>query len=105
MQPVGINHGKVTYIDTYTIEQAVADGATVPIFYESKLPELRIVGSNLDALFDRVFADRTKEEREAIKKRYATEQAIARVSMGTRITGHPTKPCFVGTPRGCDEQH
>ena len=22
------------YIDTYTIEQAVADGATVPIFYE-----------------------------------------------------------------------
>jgi type I restriction enzyme R subunit len=66
-----------SYIDTYTIEQAVADGATVPIFYESRLPELRIVGSNLDALFDRVFADRTKEEREAIKKRYATEQAIA----------------------------
>ena len=67
-----------SYIDTYTIEQAVADGATVPIFYESRLPELRIVGSNLDALFDRVFADRTKEEREAIKKKYATEQAIAR---------------------------
>lgn len=65
------------YIDTYTIEQSVKDGATVPIFYESRLPELRIVGNSLDALFDRVFADRSKEEREAIKKKYATESAIA----------------------------
>lgn len=65
------------YIDTYTIEQAVADGATVPIFYESRLPQLRIVGSNLDALFDRVFADRTEEEREAIKAKWAKELVVA----------------------------
>ncbi|MDC0678986.1 type I restriction endonuclease subunit R [Sorangium atrum] len=65
------------YIDTYTIEQAVADGATVPIFYEGRLPALRIIGNTLDALFDRVFADRSDEEREAIKKRYANEQTLA----------------------------
>jgi len=65
------------YIDTYTIEQAVADGATVPIFYEGRLPELRILGNTLDAVFERVFADRTEEEREAIKKKYAKEAAIA----------------------------
>jgi type I restriction enzyme R subunit len=65
------------YIDQYTIEQAVRDGATVPIFYESRLPELRIIGNSLDKVFDHVFADRSKEEREAIKKRYATEEAIA----------------------------
>lgn len=65
------------YIDQYTIEQAVADGATVPIFYESRLPELRIVGQSLDRVFDRVFADRNEEEREAIKKKYATEKAVA----------------------------
>lgn len=65
------------YIDTYTIEQAVADGATVPIFYESRLPEVRVVGQTLDQLFDRVFADRSEEEREAIKKRYGNEEAIA----------------------------
>ena len=34
------------YIDTYTIEQAVQDGATVPIFYESRLPELHIIGQS-----------------------------------------------------------
>jgi type I restriction enzyme R subunit len=65
------------YIDTYTIEQAVADGATVPIFYEGRLPELRILGNTLDAVFERVFADRSPEEREAIKKKYARETAIA----------------------------
>jgi len=65
------------YIDTYTIEQAVADGATVPIFYEGRLPELRIIGNTLDAIFDRVFADRSDEEREAIKKKYANEASIA----------------------------
>ena len=66
-----------SYIDTYTIEQAVADGATVPIYYEGRLPELRIIGNTLDAIFDRVFADRSDEEREAIKKKYANEASIA----------------------------
>lgn len=65
------------YIDTYTIEQAVADGATVPIFYEGRLAELRVLGNTLDALFGRVFADRSEEERQAIKKKYATEAAIS----------------------------
>ena len=65
------------YIDTYTIEQAVQDGATVPIFYESRLPELQIIGQTLDQLFNRVFAERSDEERAVIKQRYATEQAVA----------------------------
>jgi type I restriction enzyme R subunit len=65
------------YIDKYTIEQAVADGATVPILYESRLPELRIIGQSIDQLFERAFADRSEGEREAIKKKYVTEAAIA----------------------------
>jgi type I restriction enzyme R subunit len=65
------------YIDTYTIEQAVQDGATVPIFYESRLPKLQLVGPSLDRLFAHVFADRSDEERAEIKRKYATESAIA----------------------------
>ena len=65
------------YIDTYTIEQAVQDKATVPIFYESRLPDLQIIGKTLDQVFEHVFADRTADERAAIKQRFATEQAIA----------------------------
>jgi type I restriction enzyme, R subunit len=66
-----------SYIDQYTIEQAVADEATVPIFYESRLPTLQIIGQTLDQVFDRVFADRSDEERRAIKQKYVTEQAVA----------------------------
>jgi type I restriction enzyme R subunit len=65
------------YIDTYTIEQAVKDGATVPIFYESRLPKLHVIGASLDKLFAAVFADRSVEERAEIKRKYATEAAIA----------------------------
>jgi type I restriction enzyme R subunit len=67
-----------TYIDTYTIQQAVEDGATVPIIYEGRLVELRIEGGeSLDKLFDRFFKDKTDEERAEIKKRYAVEEAVA----------------------------
>ncbi len=66
-----------SYIDTYTIEQAVQDKATVPIFYESRLAELQIIGQTIDQIFDRVFADRSEEERAVIKRRFATEQEIA----------------------------
>ncbi len=65
------------YIDQYTIEEAVTDGATVPIYYEGRLADVRIAGQNLDRLFERVFADRSDEERAAIKSKYATDAAIA----------------------------
>jgi type I restriction enzyme R subunit len=65
------------YIHTYTIQQSVEDGATVPIFYESRLPELRVEGETLDSVFERVFHDLDPKERTAIKNKYATLDAIA----------------------------
>jgi type I restriction enzyme R subunit len=65
------------YIHTYTIEQSVKDRATVPIYYESRLPNLRVEGETLDTIFERVFKDYTDKEREEIKRRYATIEAIA----------------------------
>src|SRR5262249_23352956 len=35
------------YIDTYSIRQAVRDHATVPIFYESRLPRVRVIGASI----------------------------------------------------------
>ncbi|HHP5603569.1 TPA: type I restriction endonuclease subunit R [Bacillus paranthracis] len=64
------------YIDKYTIEQAVEDGATLPIFYEGRMPDLHVQGDSLDELFDRQFREYSEEDRERIKKKYATEQAI-----------------------------
>lgn len=72
-----------SYIHTYTIEQAVQDGATVPIYYESRLPDVHVQGENLDTLFERYFQDYSDKEREEIKHKYATEEIIGLAS--TRI--------------------
>lgn len=64
------------YIDKYTIEQAVEDGATVPIFYEARMADLHVQGDSLDELFERQFREYSEEDRERIKKKYATEQAV-----------------------------
>jgi type I restriction enzyme R subunit len=65
-----------SYIDTYTIEQAVQDGATVQILYEGREAEVRVTGDSLDSLFDEYFSDKTDEEKVAIRKKYGTQQAI-----------------------------
>jgi type I restriction enzyme, R subunit len=65
-----------SYIDTYTIQQAVDDGATVPILYQSRMPDLQIEGRSLDVLFDRMFGNYSEDDRERIKKKYATSEAI-----------------------------
>ncbi|SFE02553.1 type I restriction enzyme, R subunit [Lentibacillus persicus] len=64
------------YIDKYPIEQAVEDGATVPIFYEARMVDLHVQGESIDALFDRYFRDYSEEDRERIKQKYATDEAI-----------------------------
>ncbi len=61
------------FIDRYTIQQSEADGATVPILYEGRTAEATVAdGRNLDELFEDMFRERTPEELEAIKKKYAT---------------------------------
>jgi type I restriction enzyme R subunit len=65
-----------SYIDTYTIEQAVKDGATVQILYEGREPDVRVTGDSLDSLFDAYFENHTEDEKAAIKKKYGTNQAV-----------------------------
>ena len=67
-------------IDSYTIPQSVEDGATVPIWYEARLPELHIEGPNtLDKLFDAMFGDESDSVREEIRRRYANRETVAEV--------------------------
>jgi type I restriction enzyme R subunit len=65
------------YIDTYTIKESVQDEMTVPIYYEGRMPELRVEGEDIDEVFERVFKDYSENEKAKIKKKFVTEQAIA----------------------------
>jgi type I restriction enzyme R subunit len=62
------------FIDRYTIKEAEADGATVPVLYEGRTANGAIKdGASLDELFEDLFRSHTPEELEAIKKKYATK--------------------------------
>jgi type I restriction enzyme, R subunit len=64
------------YIDKYGIKEAVDDGATVKIVYEGRRSELHIKGDSLDELFNEAFYEKSDEEREAIKQKYANKKTI-----------------------------
>lgn len=61
------------FIDRYTLQQSEADGSTVPIRYEGRTADAVVAdGRSLDQLFEDMFRERTPEEIEAIKRKYAT---------------------------------
>lgn len=62
------------FIDRYTIKQSEQDGMTVPILYEGRTARAGVTGGrHLDDLFEDMFAERTPEELEAIRRKYATK--------------------------------
>ncbi len=65
------------FIDRYTIREAEADGAIVPILYEGRTAHGAVKdGASMDQLFEDLFRERTPLELEAIKKKYATKGQI-----------------------------
>lgn len=72
------------YIDVYDIKQAVDDGATVPLSYESRLVKIKLdkkVSEDVDSLVDEI-SGATEEQIEKSKKKNATINSIV---------GHPDR--------------
>ena len=72
------------YIDVYDIKQAVDDGATVPISYESRLIKIKLDEQTSKKLDDEIndIADATEEQLEKAKKKTTTIDAVV---------GHPDR--------------
>lgn len=67
------------YIDIYDIEQAVKDGSTVRIYYESRLAELNLKEEEkpkIDPEFELVTEGEEVERKEKLKSRWARLEAI-----------------------------
>jgi len=65
------------FIDRYTIRQSEEDGSTVPILYEGRTSEGAVAdGRDLDEVFEDMFHDRTPEELEKIKQKYAAKGQV-----------------------------
>ena len=72
------------YIDVYDIKQAVDDGATVPISYQSRLIKIKLNEKTTLKLDEEInnIADATEEQIETAKKKTATIDAVV---------GHPER--------------
>ena len=68
-----------TYIDIYDISRAVEDGATVPIYYESRLARIELDEDERPKLDDEIAAlteDEAEGEQERLKRRWASVEAL-----------------------------
>lgn len=67
------------YIDIYDISRAVEDGATVPIYYESRLARIELDDDEkpkIDAEIADLTEDQAQDEQERIKRKWASTEAI-----------------------------
>lgn len=67
------------YIDIYDISRAVEDGATVPIYYESRLARIELNEDEkpkIDAEVEALIEDETLTEAEKFKAKWATVEAL-----------------------------
>ncbi|MDH2345522.1 type I restriction endonuclease subunit R [Bradyrhizobium sp. SSUT77] len=67
------------YIDVYDISRAVEDGATVPIYYESRLARIELLEEEkpkIDSEIDVLTEDEATTEQERIKRKWATVEAL-----------------------------
>ena len=70
------------YIDIYDVGRAIEDGATVPIFYESRLVKLDLPEDQAD-LLDRGFEEVTEDQEEGQKTRLASRWSQQEAVVGT----------------------
>lgn len=66
------------YLDKYGIDDAVADGATVPIYYQGRMTEWHLHDKEIDVLFDQWFANEPQDKIEELKQRGVTKGDLAR---------------------------
>ncbi|TWU02224.1 type I restriction endonuclease subunit R [Stieleria varia] len=63
------------YVSIYNFQQSIEDGATVPLFYENRIPELQLANENfkedLEALVDAVDLD--EEQNKKLEREFARE--------------------------------
>ena len=67
-----------SYIHTYTLEESVRDGSTVPIYYEGReLKSLKLEGETLDERVDFALSEYPEKKRAGIKAKFKDYEIVA----------------------------
>jgi type I restriction enzyme R subunit len=86
------------YVSTYNFRDSIEDGATVPLFYENRIPELQIINQSFDQELTGILeqAELDDSQERALARRFATEyQLITRPERLKRIAADLVRH-FVG---------
>ena len=76
------------YIDVYDINRGVEDGATVPIYYESRLARIELREDEMPKLDDEVeelTEDEAESEQERLKRKWANVEAVVGAEKRLRL--------------------
>jgi type I restriction enzyme R subunit len=68
------------YVSEYNFQQSVEDGATVPLFYEKRVPEVLIQNDDLSEEFAEILEDENldAQAQEKLEKRFAQEMEVVK---------------------------
>lgn len=72
------------YLDYYSIEQAIEDGATLPVTYEARLSKFFIDEEKVDQQFDALTTDLTEEQKQLVMRRYGKKEALIKLDKRMR---------------------
>ena len=80
------------YVSEYNFQQSMDDGATVPLFYEKRVPQVLIQNDNLSEEFYEILEDENLDDAQQAKleNRFAAEVEVVKRDdrLGTDRQGH-----------------
>ncbi len=93
------------YIDVYDINRGVEDGATVPIYYESRLARIELDEDEKPTLDDEIAElteDEAEGEQERLKRRWANVEAVVGTEKRLRLVARDLVEHFESRVVGLD---
>ena len=88
------------FIHKYPMQQAVDDGAVVPLKYEGRLAELSVDRERIDQWFERVTRNLTDEQRLDLKRKFSRAEAVGRTEQRIQQIAYDISEHFAANFRG-----
>ncbi len=88
------------FIDRYTIDQAVADKAVVPLLYEGRLVFQDVNEKSIDTWFEKLSSPLTPEQKKTIKRRFSSNQHLNATEQKIRCVAYDASLHFKNNWQG-----
>src|SRR3989339_258515 len=72
------------YLDYYSIQQAIDDGATLPVTYEARLSKFFVDEEKIDKQFEEITANLEPKQKELLAKKYGKKEAVIKLDKRMR---------------------